>query len=65
MFPNLIVEMKRNHVTQTKVAEVLGITNTAVNNKMKGKTEWTLLEMCRTKQTFFPELTLDDLFLKR
>lgn len=65
MFPNLIVEMKRNHVTQTKVAEVLGITNTAVNNKMKGKTEWTLLEMCRIKQTFFPELTLDDLFLKR
>ncbi len=65
MFPNLIVEMKRSHVTQTKVAEVLGITNTAVSNKMKGKTEWTLLEMCKIKQSFFPELTLDDLFLKR
>lgn len=65
MFPNLIVEMKRSRVTQTKVAEVLGITNTAVSNKMKGKTEWTLLEMCKIKQSFFPELTLDDLFLKR
>lgn len=65
MFPNLITEMKRNHVTQAKVAEVIGITKTAVNNKMYGRSEWTLFEMCKIKQTFFPDLTLDDLFLKR
>lgn len=61
MFANLYVEMKKAKITQVQLSALLGITNRALNLKMRGG-DFTSDEMFRIKETFFPEKTLEYLF---
>lgn len=45
LFPELIGEMAKRGENQTTLAELLGITTGSINNKMAGKTKWTISEM--------------------
>ena len=60
-FPNLMIELKRNHYSQTGLAKYIGISDSSMNNKLRGKTQFTLQEM-RAIQSAFPECSLDYLF---
>ena len=61
MFPNLTIELKRNHYSQQGLAKYIGISNTAMQSKLRGKTQFTLREM-RAIQGVFQNCSLDYLF---
>lgn len=61
MFPNLTIELKRNHYSQQGLAKYIGISNTSMQNKLRGKTQFTLREM-RAIQRVFQNCSLDYLF---
>lgn len=44
MFPNLEAEMARSKLTQAKLSEVLGITQTTLSFKLNGKSTLSLKE---------------------
>ena len=62
MYPNLEAEMARNKITQSKIAEILGITPTTLSFKLSGKSSLSLKECVKIKQAIFPDKTLDYLF---
>ena len=45
LYPELIGEMAKRGENQSTLAELLGITPVSINNKMAGRTKWTLSEM--------------------
>lgn len=44
------------------VAESIGITPRALNNKLYGITPFTWGEVCKIQQIYFPDIIKDDLF---
>lgn len=61
MFPNLWVQMKRNHCTLQILAERIGVSYASLRNKMSGRNQFTLREM-RAIQRIFADCSLDYLF---
>lgn len=61
IFPNLIVEIRRNKYCQKKLGEYIGVTESCMSRKMCGKSDFTYSEM-RKIQECFPNCTLDYLF---
>lgn len=61
MFPNLIVELRRKKYSQGGLAKYIGISESSMQNKMNGKTQFTLAEM-RAIQSVFENCSLDWLF---
>ena len=45
MFPNLFIELKRSKSTQQQLAERIGISHSSLQNKLQGRTQFTLKEM--------------------
>lgn len=45
MFPNLFIELKRSKSTQQQLAERIGISHSSMQNKLQGRTQFTLKEM--------------------
>jgi antitoxin component HigA of HigAB toxin-antitoxin module len=62
MYPNLKAEMARYGIKTKGVAEALGITSKSVTNKINGRTSFTIVEVGKIKKTFFPKISIDDLF---
>ena len=62
MFPNLEAEMARSKITQTTLADMLGITPTTLSFKLNGKSTLSLKECVEIKKKAFPDKTLDYLF---
>lgn len=61
MYPNLIIEMRRQDISQKKMAAFLGMTEKTLSNKMTGRTDWTLGE-CRNAATVLGRDDIDELF---
>lgn len=61
MFPNLFIELKRSKSTQQQLAERIGISHSSMQNKLQGRTQFTLKEM-RDIQAVFADCSLDYLF---
>lgn len=61
MFPNLFIELKRSKSTQQQLAEHIGISHSSLQNKLQGRTQFTLKEM-RDIQAVFADCSLDYLF---
>lgn len=61
IFPNLMIELKRNHYSQQGLAKYIGISNSSMQNKLRGRTQFTLREM-RAIQEVFQNCSLDYLF---
>ena len=61
-FPNLLVEMKREGISQNRLAVLSGINHWSLCRKMCGKNDFTLSDM-RKIQKVFPNCTLDYLFI--
>lgn len=62
MLKNLPYELKKKKITQTKIAQFLGLSVTGLNLKMLGKNEFKRDEMIKIRDEYFPEKTLDELF---
>ncbi len=61
IFPNLMIELKRNHYSQQGLARYIGISPSSMQNKLKGRTQFTLQEMLAI-QSVFHNCSLDYLF---
>lgn len=61
IFPNLLIELKRNKYSQQGLARYIGISDSSMQNKLSGKTQFTLNEM-RAIQSVFKNCSLDYLF---
>lgn len=44
-FPELVGEIAKHGETQTKIANMLGISNNALWRRLTGRTEWTINEI--------------------
>ena len=59
MFANLVVELKKHHYSQRGLAAYIGISESSMNDKMNGRTQFTMREAI---QAVFEGRTLDYLF---
>lgn len=60
MYPNLMAEMARQKITQSRLAEMLGISERTMSDKLRGCADFKLSEMMKIKDQFGQ--TLDYLF---
>jgi hypothetical protein len=63
MFKNLQKEMKEQHISNRDIARAIGKDERSISNKLSGRTDFTRIEMFTIRDTFFPEMTLEYLFL--
>ena len=61
-FTTLKAEMARKEVTGLDIANVLNISSKSIYNKINGVTEFTLKETAIIRDSFFPYMTIDELF---
>lgn len=61
MFRNLIAELARAGMSIEAFARALGVSRKTANNKLNGRTEFTLSEIKKTA-ALFPNISLDYLF---
>lgn len=64
MFPNLKAEMARNKITQSELAEILGITVGTMSLKLNGKSDFDLEECIKIKTFLKTKMPLEYLFKK-
>lgn len=62
MFPNLRAEMARKGLDNKTLSMGLGVSPKTLSNKLSGKSEFTLSEIVRIKNQYFPNLSLEYLF---
>ena len=63
MLANLVAEMARNKVKRIDLANLLGVTNDTITNKVNEKTAFTTKEAYIIRDAFFPNKTVDYLFM--
>lgn len=61
MYPNLEQAMNRKHITHKMLAAILGVSSKTLQNKMQGRTDFTLPE-AQTILELFPQYKLSYLF---
>lgn len=62
IYKNLAAEMARKSLARKDIANVLCMSTAATNLKLSGKTQITLSEAFKIRDTLFPTLILDYLF---
>lgn len=63
MYPNLEMAMSRKRITHKTMAAALGVADKTFQNKMQGRTDFTLPEAIQIME-MFPEFNLSYLFEK-
>lgn len=64
MYPNLRAEMARHNVSMTDISRVARKTDRSIRDKISGKGDFTLTEIVAIRDTFFPDRSLDYLFVR-
>ncbi len=62
MFLTLRAEMVRHGVSKDDIAKLLGQNEKTTRYRLSGKLDFTIWEMKKIKDKFFPKLTIDYLF---
>lgn len=63
MVNNLEAEMKRIGVTRQNIAELLGLTYRTIHSRFSGVSEWRYSECVKIRNTYFPGMELEYLFI--
>ena len=63
MFPNLNAELARKKIKTKELAKILNVSIKTANNKLSGRSEFTLSEII-TIAAMFPKATIAELFKK-
>lgn len=61
-FPTLEAEIARRGIKKREIANILGIEQRTLSNKLNGYTRFALEEAVKIKQTWFPEIPIEELF---
>lgn len=64
IYPTLELEIYKRGIKLNRIASQLGICTKALNNKLKGLTEFTWSEACTLQIEFFSNISKDDLFVR-
>lgn len=62
MYANLKKELRTNLVTQGQIAELLGVREATVSDKVNGKSRFSVDEALKIKRVLFPKFDLVYLF---
>lgn len=62
MYTNLIGLMAIRKVAKTTLSAAMGINRGTLNNKLEGKSRFSLSEMFFIQRKFFPDIPQDELF---
>ena len=60
---NLEAEMKRNKISRSDIANLLGLSYRTIHSRFNGESEWGYAECVKVRDTYFPDKTLDYLFV--
>jgi len=63
MFRNLIAELARHEISTKELAAILNVTPKTINNKIAGRSEFTLPEILKIS-SIFPALEISFLFAR-
>ena len=64
MYRNLEAEMTRKGIKKKHIAALLDITKDTLTNKLQGKSDFTVSEASKIRDTHFEEMTFEYLFKK-
>ena len=64
IYPILTGEIAKRGIKKCVLAEGAGMSGRALQNKMTGKTQFSLPEAVAIRNRFFPDLTIENLFQK-
>lgn len=59
---NLEAEMKRNKISRSDIANLLGLSYRTIHSRFNGESEWGYAECVKVRDAYFPDKTLDYLF---
>ena len=59
---NLEAEMKRNKISRSDIANLLGLSYRTIHSRFNGESEWGYVECVKVRDAYFPDKTLDYLF---
>ena len=59
---NLEAEMKRNKISRSDIAKLLGLSYRTIHSRFNGESEWGYAECVKVRDVYFPDKTLDYLF---
>lgn len=62
-YPVLTGEIAKRGIKKLEIAQSIGISYSALKNKLKGKTPFTWPEACALQSNFFPDIDKDELFM--
>ena len=62
MYGNLSTELRRKNITQKVVADLIKSTEKTANNKILGKTDFTISEAFLIHRNLLPEFDIDYIF---
>jgi len=63
MNENLKAEMARNHIKTKDLAEAIGKDIRTITNRLSGKSDFSIPEARIIRDTFFPDLDIEYLFI--
>lgn len=64
-FPTLEAEIARRGIKKCEIANILGIGQRTLSNKLNGFTRFALEEAIKIKQTWFSEIPIEELFSRK
>ena len=64
IYPNLVGEIAKRGIKKCAIASALGISSRSLYSKMSGAVPFTWPETCAIRDTFFPDMSKDELFAK-
>lgn len=59
---NLEAEMKRNKISRSDIANLLGLSYRTIHSRFNGESEWGYTECVKVRDAYFPDKSLDYLF---
>lgn len=62
IYPVLSREIFMRGIKKRAIANAISVSDRTLNNKMRGITEFTWPEVSKIRNTFFPDLSVDELF---
>ncbi len=62
MLHNLMAEIARSGIGRKQMAEAIGISEKALQNKLYARSDFTVPEAIKLRETFFPDKDLNYLF---
>lgn len=62
MYANLIGLIAIRKIVKSQIAAAMGLNRSTLENKLNGKSKFTLSEMFFIQQKFFPDISEEELF---